>query len=79
MPSTSILTSSPDLPDDAIEVVEAGLLSYEHAGTLVDAVHTRNALHQLPDAFKAIALHRIARLLRPGGPPTPRPGLRHHS
>lgn len=55
------------LPEDAIETVEAGLLSYEHSGAPVDAVHTRNALHQLPDAFKAIALHRIAQLLRPGG------------
>ena len=28
---------------------------------------TRNALHQLPDAWKAVALHRIAGWLRPGG------------
>src|SRR5206468_12945657 len=31
------------------------------------AVFTRNALHHLPDFWKAIALERIARLLRPGG------------
>ncbi len=28
---------------------------------------TRNALHQLPDFWKAMALDRIAALLRPGG------------
>jgi hypothetical protein len=30
-------------------------------------VHTRNALHQLPDFWKAVALDRIGRMLRPGG------------
>lgn len=50
-----------------IDFVRAGFLSYEHAGPPVDAVYTRNALHQLPDYFKAIALDRIAGLLRPGG------------
>jgi SAM-dependent methyltransferase len=30
-------------------------------------VYTRNALHQLPDFWKALALDRIARVLRPGG------------
>lgn len=50
-----------------VEVVHAGLLSYEHAGGPVAAVHTRNVLHQLPDTFKALALVRIARMLRPGG------------
>jgi hypothetical protein len=30
-------------------------------------VFTRNALHQVPDFWKALALDRIARLLRPGG------------
>ncbi|HXY94776.1 MAG TPA: methyltransferase domain-containing protein [Acidimicrobiia bacterium] len=50
-----------------VEVVQAGFLSYEHAGTAADAVYTRNALHHLPDIWKAIALDRIARLLRPGG------------
>jgi SAM-dependent methyltransferase len=50
-----------------VVAVRAGLLTYEHRFGPVDAVHTRNVLHQLPDAFKALALHRIARLLRPGG------------
>src|SRR5689334_14024644 len=49
------------------DVVRAGFLSYEHAGPPVDGVFTRNALHQLPDFWKAIALDRIAGLLRPGG------------
>jgi ubiquinone/menaquinone biosynthesis C-methylase UbiE len=50
-----------------IEWVRAGFLSYQHAGPPADAVFTRNALHQVPDFWKALALDRIARLLRPGG------------
>lgn len=50
-----------------VEVVAGGFLSYEHTGGPADAVHTRNALHQLPDFWKGIALDRIARILRPGG------------
>jgi len=50
-----------------IEDVRAGFLTYEHAGPPADAVFTRNALHQLPDFWKALALHRIAGLLRSGG------------
>lgn len=52
---------------DRVEVVRAGLLSYDHAGAPADVVHTRNALHQVPDAFKALALVRMAAMLRPGG------------
>ena len=47
--------------------VQAGFLSYQHAGPPADAVYTRNALHQLPDFWKAVALDRISRMLRPGG------------
>jgi SAM-dependent methyltransferase len=47
--------------------VRAGFLSYQHDGPPVDGVYTRNALHQLPDFFKAVALDRIAQMLRPGG------------
>jgi ubiquinone/menaquinone biosynthesis C-methylase UbiE len=47
--------------------VQAGFLSYQHAGPPADAVYTRNALHQLPDSWKAVALDRIGRMLRPGG------------
>ena len=47
--------------------VQAGFLSYQHAGPPADAVYTRNALHQLPDFWKAVALDRISTMLRPGG------------
>jgi ubiquinone/menaquinone biosynthesis C-methylase UbiE len=50
-----------------LECVQAGFLSYQHAGPPADAVHTRNALHQLPDFWKAVALDRIGRMLRRGG------------
>jgi len=50
-----------------VEDVRAGFLTYDHAGPPADAVFTRNALHQLPDFWKALALDRIAGLLRPGG------------
>jgi ubiquinone/menaquinone biosynthesis C-methylase UbiE len=47
--------------------VRAGFLSYEHTGPPADGVYTRNALHQLPDFWKALALDRIARMMRTGG------------
>jgi ubiquinone/menaquinone biosynthesis C-methylase UbiE len=47
--------------------VEAGFLSYVHEGNEADGVYTRHALHHLPDFWKAIALTRIAAMLRPGG------------
>ena len=50
-----------------VECVRAGFLSYEHTGEPADAVSTRNALHHLPDFWKAVALGRIAAILRPGG------------
>jgi ubiquinone/menaquinone biosynthesis C-methylase UbiE len=50
-----------------VECVRAGFLSYAHTGPPADAVFTRNALHQLPDFWKVLALDRIAALLRPGG------------
>jgi SAM-dependent methyltransferase len=50
-----------------VTVVEAGFLTYEHEGPPADAVYSRNALHQVPDFWKAVALDRIAGLLRPGG------------
>jgi SAM-dependent methyltransferase len=42
-------------------------LTYKHVGAPVDLVHTRNALHHLPDFWKAVALGRVARMLRPDG------------
>lgn len=50
-----------------LECVRAGFLTYEHAGPPADAVVSRNALHQLPDFWKVMALERIAGMLRPGG------------
>jgi SAM-dependent methyltransferase len=50
-----------------IELVQAGFISYLHAGAPADAVFTRNALHHLPDFWKAVALERIAGMIRPGG------------
>jgi ubiquinone/menaquinone biosynthesis C-methylase UbiE len=50
-----------------VECIEAGFLSYEHTGEPADFVYTRNALHHLPDFWKATALHRMAELLQPGG------------
>ena len=50
-----------------VRLVQAGFLTYEHDGPAPNAVYSRNALHHLPDAWKAIALARVARLLAPGG------------
>jgi len=50
-----------------IECVEAGFLTYEHASEAPDVVYSRNALHHLPDVWKAVALRRVADLLAPAG------------
>jgi ubiquinone/menaquinone biosynthesis C-methylase UbiE len=50
-----------------VECVQAGFLSYAHSGAAADFVYSRHALHQIPDFWKVIALHRIAAMLRPGG------------
>jgi ubiquinone/menaquinone biosynthesis C-methylase UbiE len=50
-----------------VDFARAGFLGYTHAGPPADAVYTRNALHQIPDFWKGLALHKIARILRPGG------------
>ena len=50
-----------------LDAVNAGFLTYAHEGERADAVHSRNALHHLPDFWKAVALDRIALFLRPGG------------
>jgi SAM-dependent methyltransferase len=50
----------------ALDCVRGGFLSYFPAEP-VGGVYTRHALHQLPDFWKAIALRRIADMLRPGG------------
>ena len=50
-----------------VSCVRAGFLTYQHQPGTVDVVYSRNALHHLPDFWKAIALERIAAMLRPGG------------
>jgi SAM-dependent methyltransferase len=50
-----------------VTVVEAGFLSYAHKGPPADAIFTRNALHQIPDFWKGVALQRMAGMLGPGG------------
>jgi SAM-dependent methyltransferase len=50
-----------------VEVRRAGFLTYRHAGPPADVVYSRLALHHLPDFWKALALDRIAGMLRPGG------------
>ena len=65
---TSVLRERVDtLGFDNVTVVEAGFLSYDHSGDPVGFVFTRNALHQLPDFWKGIALARIAAMMAPGG------------
>jgi len=49
------------------ELVQGGFLTYKHQGEPADFVYSRNALHHLPDFWKAIALHRVAAILRPDG------------
>ena len=53
--------------DERIECVQAGFLTYGHLGDPPDVVYSRNALHHLPDVWKAVALRRIADFLRPAG------------
>lgn len=50
-----------------LEYQQRGFLSYEHDGELADFVYTRHALHHLPDFWKAIALQRIANIMKSGG------------
>jgi SAM-dependent methyltransferase len=51
----------------AVEWVEAGFLTYPHSGDPPQLVHSRNALHHLPDFWKGAAVARIHDLLAPGG------------
>jgi SAM-dependent methyltransferase len=50
-----------------VDCVQAGFLTFQHEGEPADFVSSRNALHHLPDFWKAIALARAAQWLRPGG------------
>lgn len=50
-----------------VDCVLAGFLTYEHTGEPADLVYSRFALHHLPDFWQAIAIDRVAGMLRPGG------------
>lgn len=50
-----------------IEFIQAGFLTYEHRGLPPEFIFTRNALHHLPDFWKARALRRMATLLPADG------------
>jgi SAM-dependent methyltransferase len=50
-----------------LELVRQGFLTYMHRGELADFVYTKNALHHLPDFWKAVALKRVAAILKQGG------------
>ena len=50
-----------------LESVRAGFLSYRHRGEPADFIYSRHALHHLSDFWKAVALARVAAMLRPGG------------
>ncbi len=54
-------------PASSVKAISAGFLTYQHSGEPADLVYSRYALHHLPDFWKAIALCRIAGVLRPGG------------
>jgi SAM-dependent methyltransferase len=65
-PSPAMLDSA-RRRSDAVEWVEAGFLTYAHEGDPPQLVHSRHALHHLPDFWKGVALARIHALLAPGG------------
>jgi SAM-dependent methyltransferase len=52
---------------DKVEWVEAGFLTYEHVGEPPQLLHSRNALHHLPDFWKGLALARVHDLVAPYG------------
>jgi ubiquinone/menaquinone biosynthesis C-methylase UbiE len=54
-------------PVHNLQLVRGGFLTYEHRGELADFVYTKNALHHMPDFWKAVALRRIVAMLKPGG------------
>ena len=53
---------------DVLLVVDADVPWYPSlVGPPADAAYSRHALHHLPDLWKAVALRRMAAMLRPGG------------
>lgn len=63
----AMTTGAAELGLQNVEIVRGGFLSYAHQGEPADFVYSRNALHHLPDFWKALALRRVAEMLRPGG------------
>lgn len=51
----------------SVSVAEAGFLTFDLAAGSADLIYSRYALHHLPDFWKALALSRMRRALRPGG------------
>ena len=51
---------------DNVELVQAGLLSYDREPGSVDVAYSRLALHHLPDFWKVVALDRPATHAPPG-------------
>jgi ubiquinone/menaquinone biosynthesis C-methylase UbiE len=47
--------------------VHAGFLTYDCEGQPFDFIYSRNALHHLPDFWKAVAVSRMHQVLKPGG------------
>ena len=67
-PMTTLLRQHiTDAGIDNVTVVQSGFLSYQHIGDPIGFAFSRNALHQLPDFWKGIALSRVAAMLAPGG------------
>lgn len=50
-----------------VECISAGFLTYRHSGEPIDFAYSRYALHHLPDFWKAVALVRLASVIRPNG------------
>ncbi len=50
-----------------IEFINAGFLTYKHAGAPVDLIITKVALHHLPDFWKMAAFSRMNKMLKKGG------------
>ena len=50
-----------------IEFYHSGFLTYDHQAAPVDFIVTQAALHHLPDFWKAVALLRIASMLKNNG------------
>ena len=70
-PSPAMLAAARERANAAgqhnIDFVAAGFLTYEHDGEPPQLVHSRNALHHLPDFWKGIALARTRDLLTRDG------------